>query len=308
VDVNGYEKYKMAEARFITAIGTPLTDNEGLFVEGLAAELADQWAHGVSGILVAGSMGGMQLLTDETYRQLVSRSVELSTGRGEILVGAGDAGYARTAQRIEFLNQFEIDGVAVISPFFWEFNQVELIDYYVSVAEVSRAPIYLYDLPAISGVELTIDTVVELAKHPNIHGIKVSRELKHSRQLIDALDESFRVIVALPELVDMAVRHGIMEHLDGIWAIAPLWTVGIGRCARQGQWPAAAEHQRSINELRRTLVRYGFGAFTTMMNARGIPGRFTPRPYEAPQGERREQLLAEPVVQRLLAEDPAMNG
>jgi len=126
--VNGYEKYKMAEARFITAIGTPLTDNEELLVEGLAEELADQWTHGVSGVLVAGSMGAMQLLTDETYRQLVSRSVELSAGRGEILVGAGDAGHARTVQRIEFLNQFEIDGVAVITPFFWEFSQAELVD------------------------------------------------------------------------------------------------------------------------------------------------------------------------------------
>ena len=298
----------MAEARFITAIGTPMTDDEDLFVDGLAAELTDQWAHGISGVLVAGSMGAMQLLKDQTYQQLVSHSVELSAGRGEILVGAGDAGYARTVQRIEFLNQFKIDGVAVITPFFWEFSQVELIDYFMSIAEVSQAPIYLYDLPAISGVALTVDTVVELSKHANICGIKVSRELRHTRQLIDALDESFRVIVALPELVDISIRHGITEYLDGMWAVAPLWTVEIGRCAYQDQWSAAAEHQRSVIELREVLGRYGFGAFTTTMNARGIPGRFAPRPHEAPQGERRAQLLAEPIVQRLLAEDPAMNG
>ena len=62
----------MNQPYFITAIGTPLTQEEQLHEEGLAVQLEDQWAAGIDGILVAGSMGAMQLLSDETYRRLHS--------------------------------------------------------------------------------------------------------------------------------------------------------------------------------------------------------------------------------------------
>ena len=102
----------MAMAYFITAIGTPLTKDEKLHEEGLRAQLEDQWNSGIDGILVAGTMGAMQLLSDQTYRTLVERSVELSAGKGEVMVGAGDAGFARSRDRILFLNNLKIDGVA----------------------------------------------------------------------------------------------------------------------------------------------------------------------------------------------------
>ena len=78
----------MNQTRFITAIGTPLTEDEQLHEEGLEIHLQDQWSHGIGGILIAGSMGAMQLLTDQTYRCLVERSVELSTGCGAIGISA----------------------------------------------------------------------------------------------------------------------------------------------------------------------------------------------------------------------------
>jgi len=109
----------MSQSYFITAIGSPLTADEQLHKEGLEIQLADQWNHGIDGILVAGTMGAMQLLTNETYRRLIERAVSLSAGRGEILVGAGDAGFTRSKNRIEYINQFKVDGIAVLTPYFW---------------------------------------------------------------------------------------------------------------------------------------------------------------------------------------------
>ncbi|HWB54270.1 MAG TPA: dihydrodipicolinate synthase family protein, partial [Tepidisphaeraceae bacterium] len=96
---------RKSDFHFITAIGTPLDRNENLHEEGLEQHLADQWGSGIQGILIAGTMGMMQLLRDQTYQQLVKRAVQLSKGKGEILVGAGDAGLARTLDRVRFLNQ-----------------------------------------------------------------------------------------------------------------------------------------------------------------------------------------------------------
>jgi 4-hydroxy-tetrahydrodipicolinate synthase len=80
----------MNSIKMITALGTPLTDDEHLHIPGLEAQINDQLSHGINGILVAGTMGLMQLLTAETYRQLVEPSVRMNAGKAEMLVGVGD--------------------------------------------------------------------------------------------------------------------------------------------------------------------------------------------------------------------------
>ena len=297
----------LSQAKFITAIGTPLTEEEELHEEGLEIELADQWNHGISGVLVAGSMGVMQLLTEATYRRLIERAVELSTGRGEVLIGAGDTSFARTRDRIQFINQFKVDAVAVLTPFFCKFGPPELLNYYRMLADVSKAPLYLYDLPGATGVKITRETTLELAKHPNIRGIKCSDDFADTRQLIDAAPDDFRVIVAQPFLTDMLIRHGVLEHLEGIWAIMPKWTIALGQCADKGDWVGAAKYQQQMFAVRDLLiVKYGFGSFSNMMNARGIPGCFVPKPFPKLDDAKAKGLLAEPMMQKLIAEDPAM--
>ncbi len=295
----------MSKAKFINAIGTPLTADEELHDEGLEIQLADLWNHGIDGILVAGSMGAMQLLTDDTYRRLIERSVELSTGKGEVLIGAGDAGFARSRDRIKFINQFKVDGVAVLAPYFWNFSQAELINYYKALADVSNAPIYLYDLPVVTGTKLEIKTVQELSKHPNIAGVKASCNFDDTRQLIDVIDDSFRVIVAQPNLIDVLLHHGVNEHLDGVWGIMPKWTVALGQCAEKGDWEGAAKYQRMITAGRDLIVKYDFAAFTVMMNARGIPGKFAPSPFAPLNDAQNEELLNTPIMKQLIEEDPA---
>jgi len=295
----------MRKANLITAIGTPLTKDEQLNEEGLEMQLLDQRNHGFRGILAAGTMGATQLLTDETYRRLVKRSSELFKGHGELLVGAGDTSFARTRDRILFLNGLDIDGVAVLAPFFWKFSQAELIEYYSALADESRAPLYLYDLPQVVGTSLTTDTIQTLARHPNIAGAKCSGNTSQVRQWIDLFSDSFRIIIANVELLDMLIHHGVREILDGMWSAAPAWTMAVADCAAKDDWEGAARNTGKVSELRCALRATGIGAYTVFMNARGIPGIFAPRPCQRLTGARREELLAQPIVRSLVEEDPA---
>lgn len=97
----------------ISAIGTPLTEDQELHRDGLAGHLEDQWKHGIDGVLVAGTMGLMQLLTESVFRDVVRFTAEQTRGRGEVMAGAGDMSLARTGERIAFLNTQRIDGVAI---------------------------------------------------------------------------------------------------------------------------------------------------------------------------------------------------
>lgn len=299
----------MHQPCFITAIGTPLTEDDQLHNQGLEAHLEDQWSGGIHAILVGGTMGIMQMQADETYHDLVIRATELSRGRGEVFIGVGDTSFTRTRDRVRFVNGLDVDGMVVLSPYFMAFRPSELVNYFHAVADVARKPVYLYDLPGLTGVDLDIPTIVAALRHPNIAGIKSSMPGGEKPQLIRAqVGATKRIMVAQPHLIDMYLRHGFREHLDGIYCVCPRLIVRIGQCAARGDWPGAAECQAKLSDILALLRADGrvWAAFTAMMNARGLPGRFAPRPYEMFDDAERQKLLADPVFQAVLQEDPAM--
>jgi 4-hydroxy-tetrahydrodipicolinate synthase len=289
--------------RLITALCTPLNDDGTLHVDGLAAHLDDQWRHGIAGVLVAGTMGLMQLLDDETYRELVRQSVRLAQGRGEILIGVGDTSFTRTLARIQYVEQFDVDGVVILSPYFFQLGQSDLIAYFEGLADRSQKPVFLYDLPGRTRTTFELDTVLRLAKHPNIHGIKCSGEYTGTRRLMDHVGDTFRVVPAQPTIVDLLVRCGVRENLDGIFGIFPGLSVGIAEAAEQGDYAVASSRQQDLTEFLHLITgRYPlFPACTAVLNARGIPGRVHPVPMKTLDAAEVAKLLEEPLVRKLLA-------
>ncbi len=225
---------------------------------------------------------------------------------GEVPPGDGVDGGVAEPEAVEVRGDAGLRllaGVVVLPPFFVSFDQDELVEYYQSLAQISNSPLFLYDLPTRTRTRFALETIVELSRHPNIRGIKVSENPAWARQLREATDPSFRVILAAPELIDVLLRSGYREHLDGMHAIAPRWVAAIARCAEREQWAEAAVYQQKVIALRDLIVKYRvFPAFTTIMNARGIPGSFAPRPYRELSASQRDVLLSNPLVDELVRE------
>lgn len=297
----------MSKYRITSAICTPLTQDETLHQVGLTLHIEDQWQAGITSLLVGGSMGQMQLLTDQTYHHLVEHAIEISNGRFELLIGAGDTGFARTRARIQWLNRLPIDGVVVLAPYMYPFSQSELIDYYRALADEARAPLYLYDLPQVTNTPLNLETVQTLSEHPNIAGIKCSADAGHGRKLHASLHgESFRVIVAQCDLFDMLLRCGIHDHLEGMFAVAPTWTMRLVHHATKDEWHEATGYQHALTQLKHTVLRYGMPAVTVLLNERGIPGHVVARPARQLSDSERTAFCAEPIVRRWLHEAPPL--
>lgn len=292
------------------AVGTPLDADDGLHTEGLRVHLDQQAAAGVDSVLVAGTMGAMPLLTHTTYQQLLTESCRLWRSRGELLVGVGDVSFARTKERIGLANDLPLDGAVVLTPFFLKYSQQDLIAYFRELAAVSRAPLYLYDLPQRTGNPLSIETVCRLAEHPNIRGIKCSGEAGHVRRLSDALSGSgFRVIVAQAPLLDILLKAGVRSHVDGVYSVVPHVVARVCSSAEAGDWPGAARWQALLNGVLDELVRFGvFPAATALLNAAGVPGNFAPRPHRPLAPEAGEELLATASVRAALAAVPDLLG
>lgn len=291
----------------ITALCTPLTDDESLHVEGLDAHIQDQLNHGISGLLVGGTMGAMQLLSMDTYQQLVQKSIAFNRGRAELLVGVGETGYHRTLERIRMVEEQAIDGVVVVTPYCFKFRQPDLIHYFQSLADVSKKPLFLYDLPQMTGSKLELETVRTLRKHPNIRGIKCSDHFTLSRPLLDEANADFRVIIAQPQIMDILMQGGVREHLDGMLGIAPHWTQQLVKAAERGDWAGARQIQQDFSQLLNLLLTMPvsvLAAANEILNARGIPGNIAPAPMQRMTAAQRAGLVENSLFRKAIQNGP----
>lgn len=294
----------MTAARFITALCTPLTNDEELHASGLEAHIHDQITNDIDGLLVAGTMGAMQLLTEATYLDLVRSSIKFNQGKSELLVGVGDTSYVRTRDRIRMIDNLEFDGVVILSPFFFKFRQDELIQYFESLADESSKPVFLYDLPGTTGTKLEIPTVLKLLEHPNIRGIKCSDQFTATRPLLDTVLPPSRVIVAQPLLVDVLLRSGVSEHLDGVFGLVPHWIKQMKQASQVQDWDQLASIQRDLSELLKVLLSLPvpvLSASLELLRLRGIPGDTVPAPMKCMTADQREEFKLIPIIQKAIS-------
>ena len=292
--------------RLISAICTPLQSDGSLHEPGLAAHIEAQLDAGINGLLVAGTMGLMQLQTDATYQRLIEESVRVNAGRSEIWIGVGDLSYQRTLERIRVAEQHAVDGLVVLTPYLMKFNEQELIHYYLKLADASTKPLFLYDLPVLTGTALSMELVEQVTAHPNIHGLKCTRDWEWTTELWNRFGSRTRVVPAQPERVADLVRMQVPDNLDGLFAIFPKLSRALADAADAGQWEEAARLQADLSSYL-TIAREIslFGAVTATLNALGTEGLMAPEPYYQLSLEERERFLSEPTIRRLIDTEAA---
>jgi 4-hydroxy-tetrahydrodipicolinate synthase len=287
-------------------------DTDRLDPGALTAVIDDHADAGIDGVLIGGSMGVMQMLPDDVWNPMVHTAIEANRGRMELLVGVTDQSLARVLERVEALRGVEgIDGLVALTPSAFKLAEEELVDFYRAVADRAAQPVMLYELAPATGVALSVAAVARLAEHPNLAGIKLSVNLPKARQLRRVLPADFRVIPAEPQLLDLCAASGLWtEYLDGCFAVAPRWARAIADQAAAGHAAEAAATQARLNDLLGAWLATGqvVAAFTALLNARGLPGRYHPRPMRDLDPPARQALADSEPLRTLVESHPTPAG
>ena len=153
---------------------TPLVDNDHLDETGLERLVEHVLAGGVHGLFLLGTTGEAPDLPYEVRRRLVRRTSEIVAGRVPILVGVTDTVFTESLKLADFAKECGAEGIVAAPPYYFAAGQPELVDYYTRLADRAPLPLYLYNMPSQVKVSIAVPTVVELAKHPNVFGLKAS--------------------------------------------------------------------------------------------------------------------------------------
>lgn len=288
---------------FISAVCTPLDEQEHLHREGLRVHLAQQWENEMSGVLLGGTMGLMQLLDDVTYFDLIRTGAQYCRGNCETLVGVGDTSFSRTLERIETVSCLPIDGVVVVTPYFFPFSEEELFSYYAALAKASRHPLYIYYLPKLTKVELKVETILRLAEIPNIRGIKSSAATDWTMQLFERAPASFRMIISAPMETARLAQMGVSQHLDGVYAVFPRLARQLLKALRDEDWERALRCEEVLkNSLEVLRSKYPlFGATSVILNSQGVAGKCNVSPLVSLSDESAHELLDRQEIKLAIA-------
>jgi 4-hydroxy-tetrahydrodipicolinate synthase len=163
--------------RMLTAMITPMTPDGAVDYDGaarLAAHLVDDMRN--DGLVVSGTTGESPVTSDEEKERLLRAVVEAVGDRASVVAGVGTNDTAHTKELARQAERAGADGLLVVTPYYNKPPQHALAAHFTAVADATPLPALLYDIPARTGTAIATDTLVRLAEHPRIVGVKDAKD------------------------------------------------------------------------------------------------------------------------------------
>ena len=154
-----------------TAIVTPLT-KDGIDYEQFGRLIDWQIAEGIDAIVAVGTTGEGSTLTDKEHKDAIKFCVDKVAGRVPVIAGTGSNDTAYAIELTKYACEVGADAMLLVTPYYNKATQKGMIESFKAVADASTKPCILYNVPSRTGCNLLPKSVLELAKHPNIVGIK----------------------------------------------------------------------------------------------------------------------------------------
>jgi 4-hydroxy-tetrahydrodipicolinate synthase len=225
---------------------TPFRDGE--LDEPSLRRLVRHYANGpVDGLILAATSGeGMSLGRDELERLVAVTRAEISESRRYMPICLGLSG-ASTGKMLDVLDEtaaWPIDGYLIASPYYTRPSQRGLVQHFTVLADHASWPIVLYNIPYRTAVNLTNETLLQLARHPNIIGIKdCCADRAQSIDFLARRPAGFRVLTgedaqyheALCDGADGAILLSAHLETDAFASVRTLMKQG-DRAAAQACW------------------------------------------------------------------------
>lgn len=157
-----------------TALITPFDQNDHLDEACFEALIERQIKHGVQGLVPVGTTGESPTLSHQEHDRVVEICVKVTGGRVPVIAGAGSNSTAESVRLARHAEEVGADAVLVVSPYYNKPTQEGLRAHFTAVADAISIPLIIYDIPGRSIVRVDDQVLAELAKHPQIAGIKDS--------------------------------------------------------------------------------------------------------------------------------------
>ncbi|MEK0400004.1 4-hydroxy-tetrahydrodipicolinate synthase [Streptococcus suis] len=207
----------LRDVKIITAMITPFKEDGAINYDVLPELVEHLLSHHTEGILLAGTTAESPTLTHEEELELFAAVQKIVNGRVPLIAGIGTND---TRDSIEFAKEVAAfggfaAGLAIV-PYYNKPSQEGMYQHFKAIADASDLPIIIYNIPGRVVVEMTPETMLRLAEHPNIIGVKECTSLANMAYLIEHKPEDFLIYTG----EDGDAFHAMNLGADGVISVA----------------------------------------------------------------------------------------
>ena len=238
----------------LPAMVTPFDDDESIDHEKLRADAQRLEAAGVDGVVPVGSTGESATLSHDEHVEVVETVVD-AVEDVPVIAGTGSNNTREALELSERAADAGADGLLLISPYYNKPEQQGLIEHYRAVADAVDLPQLVYNVPSRTGRNVEADTVVELASHENIAGLKAaSGDLNQISEIIERTrDEEFTVVSGDDGLTVPMLSVGASGAVSVVANVEPERTCAMVGAALSGDFERARALHHELAPLTRAL-------------------------------------------------------
>lgn len=228
---------------------------------------------GVTGLVPCGTTGEFASLDAAEYRAVLETTVERADG-APVMAGTAGTSVAGTLERIETAADAGADAALITLPYFHGSNDPAGDEAFVrSVADDAALPLYLYNIPSCVGRSIGADSVVELAGHDRILGVKDSSgDFNYFSELLRRTPEEFQLFEGFDSHLVPGLLFGSDGGVNALSNVIPEAFAAATHAAENGD-PAEARriHEEHVAPLFQQCVAHGFAPATKAgLRARGV--------------------------------------
>lgn len=290
----------------IAALTTPFDDSGNFRPERLDGNIQAYNATELAGYLVLGSSGEAIYLDAGEKREVLRRAASAARDSGKILLaGTGEESLRGTLAMTEAAADYGYAAAVVRTPHYYKKNmtQAVLAQFYRELAEQAALPVVLYNIPPLTGVDLGLETILELAEHARIAGLKESSGNMDKLVRLAAARPDFPVLVGGASTIYPSLCAGAAGAILALAAAAPGACCAVEQAFGRGDQAGALGAQRALLPACRAFEPYGIAGLKAAVDAGGFYGGPPRRPMLALEGAPRAAIreAVQPLVAPVMA-------
>ena len=241
------------------AMVTPFKTDGRIDYESLARIVENLIAGGVDHLCVLGTTAETPTLSESERLEVVKFVIKQVKGRIPMMVGCSSN---CTAAVVEQIKNYQLDGIdAILSavPFYNKPSQEGIYRHFAEIAKASAKPIVLYNVPGRTGVNMTAQTTLRIAREfKNVIGIKeASGNMEQVKEIMAGAPDGFKVIIGDDSLAMEAIRNGAAGVISVIGNAVPKRFSQLVHLTMQGKYAEAEQIQKQLAPLYGLLFKEG---------------------------------------------------
>lgn len=257
-------------------IPTSFDDSGELALERMQENLIHLSKYSLAGFLILGSNGETVMLSQNEKIRVYEAARQVIPARMLMLAGTGGQSTRETIELTKAAEDSGADAALVLNPFYYKglMTKDALVRHYHLVADQTDIPVIIYNMPANTGIDMTADTILAIAQHKNIIGLKDSGgNLAKMGEIVGKARPGFQVLAGSAGFLFPALAVGAVGGILALANIAPQQCIEIHQLFLDGKIEIARKLQNSLIELNAMVTReQGVPALKAAMDMLSIYG------------------------------------